>query len=42
MHARQVELVGADEFADANVLMERFEAEFIRVPVALMLLVPEG
>ena len=42
MHARQVELVGSDEFADANVLMERFEAEFIRVQVALMLLVPEG
>lgn len=42
MHARQVELVGSDEFADANTLMERFEAEFTRVQVALMLLVPEG
>lgn len=42
MHARQVELVGSDEFADADALMERFEAEFIRVQVALMLLVPEG
>jgi HPt (histidine-containing phosphotransfer) domain-containing protein len=42
MHARQVELVGSDEFADANALMERFEAEFTRVQVALMLLVPEG
>jgi HPt (histidine-containing phosphotransfer) domain-containing protein len=42
MHARQVELVGSDEFADADVLMERFEAEFTRVQVALMLLVPEG
>jgi HPt (histidine-containing phosphotransfer) domain-containing protein len=42
MHARQVELVGSDEFADADSLMERFEAEFIRVQVALMLLVPEG
>ena len=41
-HARQVELVGSDEFADANALMERFEAEFTRVQVALMLLVPEG
>jgi HPt (histidine-containing phosphotransfer) domain-containing protein len=42
MHARQVELVGSDEFADAQALMERFEAEFTRVQVALMLLVPEG
>ena len=42
MHARQVELVGSDEFADADALMERFEAEFTRVQVALMLLVPEG
>jgi HPt (histidine-containing phosphotransfer) domain-containing protein len=42
MHARQVELVGADEFADPDALMERFEAEFTRVQVALMLLVPEG
>ena len=41
-HARQVELVGSDEFDDANALMERFEAEFTRVQVALMLLVPEG
>ena len=42
MHARQVELVGSDEFADADALMERFETEFTRVQVALMLLVPEG
>ena len=42
MHARQVELVGSDEFADADALMERFEVEFTRVQVALMLLVPEG
>jgi HPt (histidine-containing phosphotransfer) domain-containing protein len=42
MHARQVELIGSDEFADADTLMERFEAEFTRVQVALMLLVPEG
>ena len=42
MHARQVELVGTDEFADPDALMERFEAEFTRVQVALMLLVPEG
>jgi HPt (histidine-containing phosphotransfer) domain-containing protein len=42
MHARQVELVGSDEFADADELMERFESEFTRVQVALMLLVPEG
>jgi HPt (histidine-containing phosphotransfer) domain-containing protein len=42
MHARQVELIGSDEFADADALMERFEAEFTRVQVALMLLVPEG
>ena len=42
MHGRQVELVGSDEFADAAALMERFEAEFTRVQVALMLLVPEG
>jgi HPt (histidine-containing phosphotransfer) domain-containing protein len=42
MHARQVELVGSDEFADANALLERFEAEFTRVQVALMLIVPEG
>ncbi len=42
MHARQVELVGSDEFADANALMERFEDEFTRVQVALMLLVPEA
>jgi HPt (histidine-containing phosphotransfer) domain-containing protein len=42
MHSRQVELVGSDEFADAHALMERFEAEFTRVQVALMLLVPEG
>ena len=42
MHARQLELVGSDEFASADVLMERFEAEFTRVQVALMLLVPEG
>lgn len=42
MHARQIELVGSDEFADANALMERFEVEFTRVQVALMLLVPEG
>lgn len=42
MHARQVELVGSDEFADAHTLMERFETEFTRVQVALMLLVPEG
>jgi HPt (histidine-containing phosphotransfer) domain-containing protein len=42
MHARQVELVGSDEFADSDTLMERFEAEFTRVQVALMLLVPEG
>ena len=41
MHARQVELVGSDEFADADALMERFEVEFTRVQVALMLLVPE-
>lgn len=41
MHARQVELVGADEFADPDALMERFETEFTRVQVALMLLVPE-
>ena len=42
MHACQVELVGSDEFADAHTLMERFETEFTRVQVALMLLVPEG
>jgi HPt (histidine-containing phosphotransfer) domain-containing protein len=42
MHARQVDLIGSDEFADANDLMERFEAEFTRVQVALMLLAPEG
>ncbi len=42
MHASQVELIGSDEFADADELMERFEAEFTRVQVALMLLVPEG
>jgi HPt (histidine-containing phosphotransfer) domain-containing protein len=42
MHARQVDLIGSDEFADADDLMERFEAEFTRVQVALMLLVPEG
>jgi HPt (histidine-containing phosphotransfer) domain-containing protein len=42
MHARQIELVGSDEFADADALMERFEVEFTRVQVALMLLVPEG
>ncbi|HSZ37846.1 MAG TPA: Hpt domain-containing protein [Acidimicrobiales bacterium] len=42
MHARQIELVGSDEFADTDTLMERFEAEFTRVQVALMLLVPEG
>jgi HPt (histidine-containing phosphotransfer) domain-containing protein len=42
MHARQIELVGSDEFADADALMEKFEVEFTRVQVALMLLVPEG
>jgi HPt (histidine-containing phosphotransfer) domain-containing protein len=42
MHARQVELVGSDEFADPDALMERFEVEFTRVHVALMLLAPEG
>jgi HPt (histidine-containing phosphotransfer) domain-containing protein len=42
MHARQIELVGSDEFADADALLERFEVEFTRVQVALMLLVPEG
>ena len=42
MHARQMELVGSDEHADADALMERFEAEFTRVQVALMLLVPES
>lgn len=42
MHALQVELVGSDEFADADALMERFETEFTRVQVALMLLVPEA
>jgi HPt (histidine-containing phosphotransfer) domain-containing protein len=42
MHARQVEFAGSDEFADSDSLMERFETEFTRVQVALMLLVPEG
>jgi len=42
MHARQVELVGSDEFADPDALMEKFEVEFTRVHVALMLLSPEG
>jgi HPt (histidine-containing phosphotransfer) domain-containing protein len=42
MHARQVEYAGSDEFADADELMERFEVEFTRVQVALMLLVPEN
>lgn len=42
MHARQVELVGHDEFADPEVLLERFETEFTRVQVALMVLVPES
>lgn len=42
MHARQIELVGSDEFADPDALMERFEVEFTRVHVALMLLAPEG
>jgi HPt (histidine-containing phosphotransfer) domain-containing protein len=42
MHARQMELVGSDEFADTGALMERFEAEFTRVQVALMVLVPES
>jgi HPt (histidine-containing phosphotransfer) domain-containing protein len=41
LHARQVEYAGSDEFADADVLLERFETEFTRVQVALMLLVPE-
>jgi HPt (histidine-containing phosphotransfer) domain-containing protein len=41
MHARHVELVGVDEFADPDVLLERFETEFTRVQVALMVLVPE-
>jgi HPt (histidine-containing phosphotransfer) domain-containing protein len=42
MHARQIELVGSDEFADSGSLMERFEVEFTRVQVALMLLAPGG
>ncbi|HEY1445713.1 MAG TPA: Hpt domain-containing protein [Acidimicrobiales bacterium] len=42
MHARQIELMGSDEFADSDALMERFEVEFTRVHVALMLLAPEG
>jgi hypothetical protein len=42
MHARQIELVGSDEFADSDALMERFEVEFTRVQVALMLLTPGG
>ena len=41
-HARQVAYAGSDEFADVDELMERFEAEFTRVQVALMLLVPEN
>jgi HPt (histidine-containing phosphotransfer) domain-containing protein len=41
-HARHVELVGTDDCADAGALMERFESEFTRVQVALMLLVPES
>ena len=41
MHARHAELVGADEHASPDALMERFENEFTRVQVALMLLVPE-
>jgi HPt (histidine-containing phosphotransfer) domain-containing protein len=42
MHARQVELVGNDEFADPDMLLERFETEFTRVQVALMVLMPES
>jgi HPt (histidine-containing phosphotransfer) domain-containing protein len=42
MHAHQVELVGDDEFADPDALMDRFESGFTRVQVALMLLVPES
>lgn len=42
MHARQVAYAGSDEFASVDELMERFEAEFTRVQVALMLLVPEN
>lgn len=42
MHARQVEYAGSDEFADREALMERFETEFTRAQVALMLLVPES
>jgi HPt (histidine-containing phosphotransfer) domain-containing protein len=40
-HARHMEHLGADEHADRDGLMERFETEFTRVQVALMLLVPE-
>jgi HPt (histidine-containing phosphotransfer) domain-containing protein len=42
MHARQMELVGDDEFADADALMDRFETEFTRVQIALMLLAPDS
>jgi hypothetical protein len=41
MHAQQMELTGSDEFADTDTLMDRFETEFTRVQVALMVLVPE-
>jgi HPt (histidine-containing phosphotransfer) domain-containing protein len=41
MHAQQMELTGFDEFADTDTLMDRFETEFTRVQVALMVLVPE-
>jgi HPt (histidine-containing phosphotransfer) domain-containing protein len=41
-HARQKEPGGADERAETDGLMERFETEFTRVHIALMLLVPEN